>query len=113
MLISKSQTKKDTKSDQCTVWGYDFPSKLLSFATAYINGRYPDIDRVSNLDCEGIYYVTGGSGVVHSEFGDFKIIAGDVYHFKKAEKYWVEGKDLKLVLVNAPKWTINQYKKVR
>jgi mannose-6-phosphate isomerase-like protein (cupin superfamily) len=112
MLIKKSQSKKIENSKNCTVWEYEYPSDLSSFATALINGRYPDKKRVTNLECEETYYVVSGSGVVHSDFGDFKIGQGDLYFFKKAEKYWVDGKNLVLVLVNAPKWTPEQHKDV-
>jgi len=54
--------------------------------------------------------VISGSGAIHSEFGNFKIQEGDLYFFKKGEKYWVEGKNLFLIVVNAPKWTPEQHK---
>lgn len=110
MLIKKSQSKKKTNFEQCFVWEYDFPSDNISFATAYINGRFTDKGRVANAGCEEIYYVLDGSGTIHSEFGDFKIEKGDLYHFKKGEKYWSEGRELRLVLVNAPKWSSKQLK---
>jgi len=110
MLIKKSEAKKIQNSQDCTVWEYDFPSKGLSYATALINGRYPEQKRVSNLECEEIYFVISGSGIVHSEKGDFEISEGDVYFFEKSEVYWVEGNQLLLALVNAPKWTPEQHK---
>lgn len=113
MLVKKSQSKKIANSDQCTVWEYAFKSDIVSFATAYIDGRYPDKGKVSNTECEEIYFVTGGSGVVHSEFGDFKLEEGDLYHFKKGETYWTEGDKLQLVLVNAPKWSPDQHKHLK
>ena len=112
ILIKKSESKKFENSKDCTVWEYEYPSKLFSFATASINGRYPNKKRVTNLYCEEVYYVISGSGIIHSEFGEFKIEQGDLYFFKKGEKYWVKGKKLVLVLVNAPKWTLEQHKNI-
>lgn len=112
MLIKKSDSKKFENSEQCTVWEYPFASSLFSFATALINGRYPEERRVCNKECEEIYYVVSGTGVVHSEKGDFELNPGDVYFFVKAEKYFVIGKDLKLALVNAPKWSEEQHEVV-
>lgn len=112
MLVKKNQSKKFENSKDCIVWEYEYPSTLFSFATTLINGRYPDKQRVTNLKCEEIYYVISGFGVVHSDFGDFKIEQGDLYFFKKGEKYWVEGKNLFLILTNAPKWTLEQHKNV-
>jgi mannose-6-phosphate isomerase-like protein (cupin superfamily) len=110
MLVKKKNRKKIQNSPQCIVWEYDFPSSLSSFATAKIDGRYPEAGRVANLACEEIYYVLSGTGTVHSEHGTFKIKEGDLYFFKKKEKYWVMGKQLFLVLVNAPKFTPEQHK---
>jgi mannose-6-phosphate isomerase-like protein (cupin superfamily) len=112
MLVKKNQSKKHQNSENCTVWEYEYPSELFSFATALINGRYPAEKRSVNLGCEEAYYVISGEGIIHSEFGDFKIEQGDLYFFKKGEKYWVEGQDLFLGLANAPKWTPEQYNNV-
>jgi mannose-6-phosphate isomerase-like protein (cupin superfamily) len=112
MLIKKTQSEKKENSKACTVWEYMLPSKLFSFATALINGRYPDKGWVTNLECEEIYYVVSGLGVVHSEHGDFKIEKGDLYFFEKAEKYWVEGKNLFIMVTNTPPWFIEQYKNI-
>ncbi len=108
MLIKKPQAKKKVISEQCFVWEYNSQSENVSFATAFINGRFPDKGRVANTGCEEIYYVLSGHGVIHSEFGDFNIEESDFYHFKKGEKYWAEGKKLKLILVNTPKWSHEQ-----
>ena len=110
MLIKKLESTKVQNSKDCTVYEYEYPSKNFSFATALINGRYPEEKRVVNLECEEIYYVISGSGIVHSEKGDFEINEGDVYFFEKKEVYWVEGNKLLLALVNAPKWTPEQHK---
>jgi len=109
MLVKKSEAKKFENSKDCTVWEYDFPSNGFSHATAIINGRYPDHGRVANLECEETYFVISGYGIIHSEKGDFEIREGDLYFFEKGEVYWVEGNNLFLVVVNAPKWTPKQH----
>ncbi|NOR85152.1 hypothetical protein GQ473_03465 [archaeon] len=112
MLVKKSDSIKIENSKDCTVHEYPYPSELFSFATAHINGRYPDKGRVTNLNCEETYYVISGFGTVHSEFGEFKLEVGDLYFFKKGEIYWVEGSNLHIILVNAPKWSPEQHKEV-
>lgn len=112
MLIKKFESKEFQNSPACTVWEYDFPSGDFSFATALINGRYPEQKRVTNLECEEVYFVISGAGIVHSEKGDFDIREGDLYFFDKGEVYWTEGDQLLLALVNAPKWTPEQHKVV-
>jgi mannose-6-phosphate isomerase-like protein (cupin superfamily) len=110
MFIKQAQARKIKNSKNCTVWEYDLANKDLSYATALIDGRYPERKRATNAECEQIYYVISGSGTVHSEKGEFKIGEGDLYHFEKGEIYWVEGSQLFLTLVNAPKWTLEQYR---
>jgi mannose-6-phosphate isomerase-like protein (cupin superfamily) len=87
MHIKKSQAKKIENSKKCTIWEYEFPSKDFSFATALINGRYPDDKYTCNLECQETYYVISGSGRVNSDKGSFKISQGDVYFFEKGEKF--------------------------
>jgi len=110
MIIKKNKSVLHENSPACKVWEYQFPSKLFSFATAFIEGRYPEKGRVANLECEETYYVISGSGTVHSEKGDFILEEGDVYFFEKEEKYWVEGNNFYLALVNAQPFDPNQHK---
>lgn len=112
MLIKKSEAKKFQHNEACSVWEYEDLSPKFSFATAEINGRYPEEKRVCNTACEEIYFVQSGYGIIHSARWDFAITQGDVYLFEKDEIYWVEGRELLLVLVNIPKWTPEQHKSV-
>ena len=64
------------------------------------------------MKCEEIYFVISGSGIIHSEKGNFKISKGDAYFFEKKEIYWIKGNKLLLALVNAPKWAPEQHKLV-
>ena len=61
MLVKKSQAKKFENSQDCTVWEYSIPSDTMSYAVAHIHGRYPEEKRVTNLECEEIYFVHSGS----------------------------------------------------
>jgi len=110
MLVKKSSATEIKNSKDCTVWEYDYTSELFSFAKAMIDGRYPEEKRVTNLRCEEVYFVLSGSGIIHSEKGDFEINEGDLYFFEKGEIYWTEGRKLLLALVNAPKWSPEQHK---
>lgn len=112
MLLKASEAKKVENGSSCVVWEYDFPHQHFSFATASIHGRYPQEGMVMNEECEELYYVLSGSGTIHSQKGDFALITGDAYHFEKSEGFWVEGDDLRLALLNIPKWTPEQHVRV-
>ncbi|RLG09260.1 cupin domain-containing protein [Candidatus Pacearchaeota archaeon] len=112
MLIKKEESRKHENSKTCTVWEYDHLSEKLSYATSLINGRYPEEKRVTNLECEEMCYVMSGSGKIHSDKGDFEINEGDSYLFEQGEKYYIEGDNLKLALINSPKWRPEQHKVV-
>jgi mannose-6-phosphate isomerase-like protein (cupin superfamily) len=112
MLIKKEETRQKQNSKDCTVWEYDYASSNFSFATALINGRYPEEKRAVNTECEEAYYVISGSGTIHSDKGDFLVNQGDLYCFEKGEAYWVMGNNLFVALINAPKWTFEQFKAV-
>lgn len=110
MLIKKEGAKRHDSSDTCSVWEHSHPTESLSFATALIDGRYPQEKRATNLSCEQIYYAISGSGSIHSDKGDFNLNQGDSYYFERGERYWVDGSKLVLAVMNSPKWTPEQYR---
>ena len=112
MIIKKSDAKKIKATEKCTVWEYEYPSDNLSLATALINGRYPNEGKSTNKECEQIYYVISGNGIIHSTKGNFEISAGDAYYFEIGEIYYVKGDNLLAAIINSPKWTPSQYKHV-
>ncbi len=112
MLVKKESAIEKHVATGCVVREYACPSTLMSFATAFIDGRYPDEKRTTNSECEEIYYVVSGSGIIHSEKGDFELSEGDMYFLEKGEVYWTEGKRMSVVLVNAPGWFFEQCKNV-
>jgi mannose-6-phosphate isomerase-like protein (cupin superfamily) len=112
MLVKKAEAKKVSNSEKCTVWEYDMHNQNFNVATAYIDGRFPDEGRVVNLEVEEIYYVQSGLASIHSEKGDCEIEAGDMYLFEKGEKFWVDAKELSLVVTCAPAFRPEQHKLV-
>ncbi len=67
---------------------------------------------MTKVECEEMYFVISESGTVHSEKGNFELTQGDAYFFEKREKYWVEGDNMFVSLVNVPKWTPEQHQVV-
>jgi mannose-6-phosphate isomerase-like protein (cupin superfamily) len=110
MIIKKNQAHKAENASTCTVWEYEYPSDSSSFGTALISGRYPEQGRVLNTECEEIYFVISGSGIVHTSKGDFEVNQGDLFFFEKNQPYWVDGEDLYIALFNTPKWRMDQHR---
>ena len=65
-----------------------------------------------NTDCDMIYFVLEGTGVIHTEDGDFELKQEDAYFINKNKWYWIEGNNIKLILQSAPNWTFEQYKQM-
>lgn len=112
MLIKKEQAIKKQNSDKCIVFEYEYSSNDSSFAIAEICGRYPERGKSMNLECEQAYYVVSGSGTIYSEKGEFELNEGDLYYFKKEETYYVIGNNLRVCIINSPKWNFKQYKSI-
>jgi len=110
MHIKKLDLQEFKHTDKCSVFEYDFPSQNFGLATAKINGRYPEEGKSVNTDCEQIYFVLSGSAIFHSPKGDFELGKGDAYFSPKNEWYWVEGNELEVAIINAPRWNPKQYK---
>ncbi|MFA4960252.1 MAG: hypothetical protein WC548_01165 [Candidatus Pacearchaeota archaeon] len=111
MLIKKEEAKRHQNSPNCSVTEHNHFTGKMSYATAEINGRYPnDLKSSLNLDCDTIFIVISGSGTIHSERGNFYIKPLDTCHIPKGEKYSIEGKNLVLGVINSPRWTAGQYR---
>ncbi len=112
MLIKKSETKEHKNSQNCTAWEHNHPTKNLSYATILVNGRYPENKYATNQECEEIILVISGSGTIHTEKGEFELNPEDSYYLEKAEKFYLEGNNLLIGVINSPSWTFEQYKEV-
>jgi mannose-6-phosphate isomerase-like protein (cupin superfamily) len=112
MLIKKERAIKKQNSENCIAYEYEYPDLDSSIAVAEVNGRYPESGKSVNLECKQVYYVISGSGIIFSEKGEFEIKEGDLYFFEKKESYYVDGKNLKVCIMNSPKWMIEQYKSI-
>jgi mannose-6-phosphate isomerase-like protein (cupin superfamily) len=110
--MKKKQSKplSSSHSPECRVQEFDIGSKNMSLAVANIHGRYPEKGSACNTACEQIYHVVSGSATLHLEKGDFEIKKGDTHFFNKKEAYWLEAKDLEVVITNTPAWIREQYK---
>ncbi|MFA7141851.1 MAG: hypothetical protein WC157_00940, partial [Candidatus Paceibacterota bacterium] len=44
---------------------------------------------------------------------EFKIGQGDLYYFEKKEAYYIIGDNLRVCVINSPKWNLEQYKLIK
>lgn len=109
MLIREEESKIKNNGKNCIVIEYEFPYKELGIAVAKINGRYPDKGKAVNIKCDEMYYVISGEAIIYTQEGEFEIKKGDTYYFEKNKWYYVEAKNLEIVLPTAPAWFLDQY----
>lgn len=107
--MKASSARKEENSPFCTVWEYNFPNKNLWLAIAHINWRYPTTGKAIDHECNNMYYVLSGKGVIHDETGDYEIKPWDCFLFNKGERYRVEGNNLKVILPSSPTWFLSQH----
>jgi mannose-6-phosphate isomerase-like protein (cupin superfamily) len=111
-FVKKSQAKKLQNTPVCLVWEYDIKDRQIDGAVAEIKGRYPDKDRVVNENSKELVFILEGRGRVVVEGRQIKLSKGDLVLISPKERYYFQG-DLKLFLVNTPKWTPQQHKLVK
>lgn len=109
MLIKKDQARKKSNSESCIVWEYDFPNKNLWFAIWKINWRFPTTWKNLNHECDEIYYVLSGTGVLHYAGLDYELHEWDAFFLEKETAYWLEWNDLLLALPTQPTFFPEQY----
>jgi hypothetical protein len=90
--------------DNAQVWGYELPTWNMGLALVEFNGRHPKKGYSCNVGCEFIYYILSGQGQIFSRDGVCSLKPGDVYHFKKNEKYYLETDYLKVLIPSSPGW---------
>lgn len=98
------------KKGSCTVWEYGIGKKDLGIAQAKINGRYPEKGKAINVDCDLVYFIADGSGIIHTQQGSYTLQKDDIFFIKKGNWYWVEGANLTVILPSTPAWFPEQYR---
>ncbi|MFA5307180.1 MAG: hypothetical protein WC365_07070 [Candidatus Babeliales bacterium] len=113
-LIKSNRVSIKNNSQSCTINEYIFNQPSIGIAQALINGRYPTEHDKKVINCESdiIYFVLGGSGVVHTSADDFMLEPNDALLITHGNWYWVEGNNLKILVISSPEWQVVQYKEV-
>ncbi len=107
----KHQATNKTNNTACSVTEYYLNNKMLDFAIATINGRYPDDRRAVNQQCDELAYVFEGEGKIVVNNKEYPLSTGDVVLIETGEKYYWEG-NMKLFLSCRPAWKKDQHQMV-
>lgn len=110
-IIHKNETKIFKNSDACTAIDYWTGDKDINGAVIELIGRYPDKDRVMNLECKEMGYVIRGSGKVVVDDEEIKLNEGDLILINPGEKFFWEG-SMTIFMPCTPAWNHEQYKEV-
>lgn len=93
MKISlKHQTTEHSNAASCKVTEYHLNDPMIDCAIAKISGRYPEAQRVINLECNELAYVFQGEGKVVVNHTEYKLSAGDAVLIEAGEN--ITGKEL-------------------
>lgn len=112
MLIKKKDTIEIKNSENCAVIEYPLHNKNMGFAVAKINGRYPAKGKSFNAKSDLLYYITSGKGTIHTIEGSFNLEAGDAFLIYKEQWYWIETKNIEIIMPSSPEWLPEQYKQI-
>lgn len=112
MLITKNAAHKKENGNTCTVWEYDFQQQDVGFSYAHINGRYPTEGKVVNTACDLIYFVMSGECYIHVDGQDVHLKPQDAFFLKRGQEYFVVGNKVSIALVELPRWTVEQFKRL-
>ncbi|WP_131778794.1 cupin domain-containing protein [Legionella bozemanae] len=112
MKISlKHQTTEHSNAASCKVTEYHLNDPMIDCAIAKISGRYPEAQRVINLECNELAYVFQGEGKVVVNHTEYKLSAGDAVLIEAGEKYYWEG-TMQLFISCRPAWNMGQHQLV-
>lgn len=110
-IIHKNQTEKHKNGESCVAIEYPSINNDINGAAVELTGRYPNKQRVVNIECKELSYVIEGSGKVVIEGKETNLNKGDLILIEPGEKYFWDG-NLTLFVSCAPAWSLEQHKEV-
>ena len=110
--ITQAQANSFSNSPTCYGEEYNFNDKDLNIALITVNGRYPEAGFATNEVCKEISYVVSGSGSVHTEHESLELHPGDAIMLQPGEKFYWEGKNMRMIMPCSPSFYPEQHKVV-
>ena len=96
----------------CTAIEYWTDDKDINGAVIELSVRYPNKNRVTNLECKEMAYIIEGSGKIIIKNKEIKFSEGDLILIDKGEKYFWEG-NTTMFTSCTPVWYPEQHKEVK
>lgn len=110
--IKRSQAKQTSEHGVSSFFEYDLSFQNLAMGISLINGRYPQSGFDVDEGVEQVWYVVSGQGTMQIGASSFDVEEGSMVRVPKREKFWIDGKNLKLVVASSPPWRAEQHKHV-
>ena len=111
-VILKSQTNSFSNSDTCSGFEFPFGDKDINVAVITVDGRYPAKGHLVNDVCKEIAYVIKGTGLVGVDGDTHPLSPGDAVLINPGERFFWEGKKLKMFMPCYPAFYPEQHKEV-
>ncbi|HEX7042952.1 MAG TPA: cupin domain-containing protein [Patescibacteria group bacterium] len=107
--IKKSEAITTQENGISRFHEYQFPFQNASLGVSEINGRYPESGFDIDTEVEASWYVEEGNANIWIGGKIYQVEKGDMVYVPKNEKYWIDGKNLKLVVASSPVWHPDQH----
>lgn len=111
-IIKKSDVVATQENGISRFHEYQFPFQHASLGISEINGRYPEKGFDIDEEVEASWYVEEGEADIWIGGEVQHVEKGDMVYVPKAEKYWIDGKNLRLVVASSPVWYPEQHKHI-
>jgi mannose-6-phosphate isomerase-like protein (cupin superfamily) len=108
-VVSKKQAAVTAEYGISKFYEYGLPFPDFSTGVSEIDGRYPKSGYEVDGNVDASWYVVSGSGELWIAGSTYPINPGDLVFVPKGEKYWIDGKNLTLVVTSFPAWHATQH----
>ena len=115
MIIKKTDAIQHQNSENYSILEYPYEAQDSSFATAELNGRYPEIGfsvNAVNEECVEMFYILSGTLTVHEDENIRIANVGDFVRIEKDTPYFLEGENVKFCIIHTPRFILDQHKNI-
>lgn len=85
MIIKKGQSKAFWTEERCHITEILNHSHVKNLSLAQASVQPLITTQVHSLDCDEIYYILSGNGILHLDGSDFPLSSGDAAYIRKGK----------------------------